>query len=76
VYWNSEPLETTFVDGSTLSVQIAAAEIAAPRSATITVVDTGPGGATSNTWNFSITEAAVIFPQIAIGGSYTTVITV
>ncbi|MBP1597748.1 MAG: cell surface receptor domain protein [Acidobacteria bacterium] len=76
VYWNSEPLETTFVDGSTLSVQIAAAEIAAPRSATITVVDTGPGGATSNTWNFSITEAAVIFPQIAIGGTYTTVITV
>ena len=76
VYWESEPIETTFIDNTTLSVQIPADEIATPGSSTITVVDTGPGGTTSNTWDFTISEAALFIPQIAIGGTYTTVLTI
>ena len=51
VNWNGSPRPTTFVSSTQLTASIAAADIASPGSATITVVN--PGSVTSN---------AVVFP--------------
>src|SRR5215813_2492016 len=48
VDWNGSPRTTTFVNGSKLTAAIPAGDIAAPGTATITVVSPGPGGGTSN----------------------------
>jgi hypothetical protein len=57
VYWNGASRLTTFVSSSNLTAAIAAADIASPTTATITVLSPGPGGGTSNSRFFAVTNA-------------------
>lgn len=54
LYWNGAPRATTFVSGSKLTAAILAADVATPRTATITVVSPGPGGGVSNSQFFLV----------------------
>lgn len=55
VYWNGSFRVTTFVSSSKLTAAITAADLATPRTATITVVSPAPGGGTSNAQFFEVT---------------------
>jgi len=57
VEWNGSPLATTFVNGSTLTVTVPAADLVSPTTATITVVSPGPGGGVSNSQYFVVQDA-------------------
>ena len=54
VNWNGHPRPTTFVDSTQVSAAIAASDIAAPETASVTVVNPGPTGSVSNTVFFPI----------------------
>ncbi len=56
VYWNGSPLTTTFVNATQLTASVPAGLIATPGTASITVVNTGPGGGTTNALIFSIVQ--------------------
>lgn len=58
VYWNGGARTTTFVSSSKLTAAIGASDIAAPGTATITVVSPGPGGGISNFQFFQVVTAA------------------
>lgn len=58
VNWNGQPRTTTFVNGSQLTASIAAEDLAAASTATVTVFSPSPGGGTSNPALFEITNAA------------------
>lgn len=58
VYWNGAVRTTTFVSSSKLTAAIAAADIATPSTATITVVSPAPGGGTSNFQFFQVVTPA------------------
>src|SRR5215469_11666034 len=55
VKWNGSPLATTFVSGSRLSVSVPASYIAHAGTASVMVVNPGPGGGTSNVLYIPIT---------------------
>jgi YD repeat-containing protein len=55
VRWNGGDRTTTFVSSTELQAQIAAADIAAAGTASVTVFNPAPGGGTSNTGTFSVT---------------------
>ena len=57
VEWNGGPLTTTFVSSSQLTATVPAANLAAPTTATITVVSPGPGGGASNSQYFTVENA-------------------
>jgi len=76
VNWNSSPRATAFVDGSTLTATILASDIAQNGSATITVTDPASGEIASNVVRVTIGALALYFPQVAVGGGYSTVFTV
>ena len=57
VDWNGSALATTFVSGSQLTAIVAAADIASPSAASLTVVNPSPGGGRSNVVSFPITNA-------------------
>ena len=52
VCWNGTPLATRFVSRTQVSARVAAALVAAPIQAAITVVNPAPGGGTSNSQQF------------------------
>lgn len=54
VEWNGTPRTTTFVNSSTLTAQILAADISAPGTALITVLNPSPGGGLSNPVFFEV----------------------
>jgi Bacterial Ig-like domain (group 3)/FG-GAP-like repeat/FG-GAP repeat len=55
VDWNGSPRDTTFVNSSQLRATIAAADIAAKGTVSVTVVNPAPGGGTSNAAFFTVT---------------------
>jgi hypothetical protein len=57
--WKGSPRTTTFVSATQLTAAITAADIAAPGTAAITVVNPTPGGGTSNSLTFTITDFSV-----------------
>jgi hypothetical protein len=63
VRWNGANRPTTFVNTSQLTVAIPASDIVAPVTASVTVFNPLPGGA-SNAQDFSV----VPLPQVTIGG--------
>lgn len=54
VNWNGVPLVTTYVSSSQLTATVPSANLATPRTATITVVSPAPGGGTSNIQYFVV----------------------
>jgi hypothetical protein len=55
VNWNGSARATTFVSSSKLTASIAASDIATAKMASVTVVNLGPGGGTSNVAFFEVT---------------------
>lgn len=76
VYWNGTSRPTTFVNTTTLTAAIPGSDIYLPGSATITVVDPASGGVASNPVTLTITSNTLYFPQVVVGGGYSTVFTV
>jgi len=64
VNWNHSSLATTFVGDSQLTASVPASDIAAPSTASVTVVNPSPGGGTSNVMFFEVTPASA---SIALG---------
>jgi hypothetical protein len=58
VHWNGAPRPTTFVGDTRLTASIAATDVAAPGTASVTVVTPGPGGGTSEARTFTIRNPA------------------
>jgi hypothetical protein len=76
VLWNGTPRTTYYRDSGTLIASITADDIANPSTSWIAVQDTGPGGAISDSQRFIVTQASTLyFPQVAVGGGYTTIFT-
>jgi hypothetical protein len=48
VYWDSDPLATTYVSGTELTATVESGDIATAGLVSVTVVNAGPGGGTSN----------------------------
>ncbi len=59
VHWNSNPRTTTYVSATQLLAGIAASDIAAPSTASVTVFNPAPGGGLSGALAFTITPAIV-----------------
>ena len=61
--FNGAPLTTTFVDNEHLTATVAASDVASAGTATVTVVNPGPGGGSSNVVYFQVaaSEATVNF---------------
>jgi len=57
VNWNDSARATTFVSNSQLTANILASDIATASTASVTVVNPGPGGGSSNVVFFPITQA-------------------
>jgi hypothetical protein len=57
VNWNGSPRATTFVSSAQLTASVLASDVATASTATVTVVNPGPGGGVSNTQFFSIAVA-------------------
>ena len=55
VHWNGSALATTFVSGSQLKASVSASDIVQPGTASVTVVNPGPRGGTSNVAFFEVT---------------------
>jgi hypothetical protein len=77
VQWNGSPLTTAYDPGTPgiLTALILAADIAEAGTALITVRDNGTD-ATSNALTFTVREPTLYFPQFAVGGNFTTVLTI
>jgi hypothetical protein len=68
---------TTYIDSGTLSSTISANDITVPTSLSISVQASSTGNAISQPLAVTIAPfASVFFPQIAVGGGYTTTITI
>jgi polygalacturonase len=68
IYWGSNPLTTTYVNGTTLTGPVSATDITIPGIMPVTVQTTTPGGGTSNAMQFeidSITVGTSSVPTIA-----------
>ena len=62
VKWNGSPRTTTFVSNSQLIANIQSSDIATDNTATITAVNPGPGGGTSNSVFFPVSSDAPFSP--------------
>jgi hypothetical protein len=60
VNWNGTALTTTFVSSTQLTAIVTAALVASPGTASVTVVNSSPGGGTSNAQVFTICPAAPV----------------
>ncbi len=58
VFWNGTSRTTSFITENQLIANIPAADVATPGTAEITVVNSSPGGGTSNPLTFTINRAA------------------
>ncbi len=63
VQWNGNNRITTFISSTQMTAQIPSSDIATAGTATIRVVNPGPGGGPSNTVNFTVASPAAI-PRI------------
>ena len=72
VRWNGSPRNTTFVNSSQLSAKITAADVAARGTASVTVMNPGPGGGPSNSVFFPVTVSGTVGfirgSKISLGG--------
>jgi hypothetical protein len=82
VRWNGAARTTTFVSATELRASIAAADVAAPGSASVTVFTPAPGGGTSAPLTFTIGSGQTAGPQLTVsattvapGGSVTVTLT-
>jgi hypothetical protein len=76
IRWDGSDRETTFVNSTTLTATISESDLEDAGDVDVTVEETAPGGAISNALVFTIDEFSTLyFPQIAVGGGYTTVLT-
>ena len=66
IYWNSTARKTTFVSSNEVTANISRQLIAAPGTASITVVNPAPGGGTSNVAFFQVISPTT---QISLSGS-------
>jgi YVTN family beta-propeller protein len=66
VRWNGSDRPTTMDAINGLVAQISASDVAAARTAAVTVFNPGPGGGSSNTSTFTITPGAVDPQSIAV----------
>ncbi|HEV2176645.1 MAG TPA: FG-GAP-like repeat-containing protein [Terriglobia bacterium] len=69
VNWNATPLATTFVSGSQLTASVPAGNAGTPQTASVTVVNPGPGGGTSNPQMVQV-DALQPLPLLFNGTSY------
>jgi hypothetical protein len=71
VNWNGTPLVTTFVSAGKLTAEVPAANVAMSGTASITVVNPGPGGGSSDPALFTVAYRAssLIFRSVAVGGA-------
>jgi molybdopterin-binding protein len=76
INWNGSARTTTFVSGSLLTAAITAADIANPQTAVVTVTNPAPGGGTSNTQYFQVTNptAGVVFQDNQLEGTVVQVV--
>jgi hypothetical protein len=65
VNWNGSPLATTVVSNRQLSATVPSSDLAAPGTASVTVVNPAPGGGTSNVVFFQVVRrtSPLIMPQ-------------
>jgi len=61
VNWNGNSRTTTFVSSTQLQAHIMAADLATPGNVAITVVNSAPGGGTSNSVNFTVPADKIVF---------------
>jgi hypothetical protein len=66
VFWNGNALQTTVVNGTELSVQVPASDLASVSQATITASNTGSVFPASNALPFSVNAAAPAGSQISV----------
>jgi hypothetical protein len=66
VNWNGTPLATKLISSSQLTATVPAADIAKPGAASVTVVNPGPGGGSSNVEFFAIRKP---FTAVSFGKS-------
>lgn len=59
VYWNGTALATTYASSSKLTATVPATDLATPNTATVTVINPGPGGGTSNFQYFVVQDPVV-----------------
>jgi hypothetical protein len=71
VQWNGSPRTTTFISSSSVQASISAADIATVGTALISVLNPTPGGGTSNTVYFPVTNP-VATVSVALNSSLTT----
>lgn len=82
VWWNGAARLTNFVNATTLTIQVPAADVASAGTAGIKVVNPAPGGGTSNEVLLSITQSnpvptlTMLAPQQALAGSNAFTLTV
>lgn len=55
VNWNGTPLPTTFINNSRLTATVPGADLATPSTASVTVINSAPGGGSSNVAFFAVT---------------------
>jgi hypothetical protein len=68
INWNGSAKTTTFVNATTLTASITAADIASAGTATVTITNPAPGGGTSSGQTFTIN--ANVSPTIAVTSSF------
>jgi len=68
INWNGSARTTTYVNSTTLTATITAADIATAGTATVTVTNPAPGGGTSSGQTFTID--ANVSPSIAVTSSF------
>jgi uncharacterized protein (TIGR03437 family) len=80
VRWKGEDRATTFVSATQLTAQLTAADLAVLGTAAVTVFTPAPGGGTSNTVNFTVTNPAPVIttlqPAAAVVGGLAFTLTV
>jgi hypothetical protein len=76
VEWNGQSRSTSFVNGSQLTAQIGATDVATAGTATLTVINPGPGGGTSNATTFTIDANGRILSVVNSSGATNSNVTV
>jgi uncharacterized repeat protein (TIGR03803 family) len=78
VLWNGATLPTTYVNSSTLTAQVPAADVSAPSTAAISVYNNVPGGGTSNSIPFQVNAdllSGISTPAATLGPTATGTVT-
>ncbi|HKZ03624.1 MAG TPA: DUF4214 domain-containing protein, partial [Pyrinomonadaceae bacterium] len=76
VEWNGQSRSTSFVNGSQLTAQVSASDVATAGTASVTVINPGPGGGTSNATTFTIDVNGRILSVVNSSGAANSNLTV